>query len=239
MPRTLAQIRNSLRRSLADRDDLTDEDLTEYVNVGQRQVARERWPEMERTWTWRLVVDQDDYAYTDIDATVSLHELYTIQVKDDERWEKLDYVSPRLWDKTEYRDDITRTDRPYWYTVWERSISVRSTPKEAYEARAKVLIWPRNLVADGDTSQLRDKDDVILYLARAEAYGVVGNAEAAEFWETKARRRMAVARESRDNVSDYEPAPKWAQTSLGETPVSGREGPVGDYWIDPFVRSVR
>ena len=226
MAATLTELRDELQGILGRREDVSNDRLTRAVNFAQERIAREpvHWRELERMNDWRLTADVESYRLADVlEGGANFHELYNLTLFRDNYQYKLTYIPVRTFDN-QYWDISSAWPRSY--TLWGQSLLIFPRPDVNYRMRTRYSVWPKAMSAPGETSELTNKDGIIVAFAVSHLYQGLGNQEASGRWYTIARNQVEQARASNDYVSDE-------AGSMGAG-VDSRPA----YWLDPFVRRV-
>lgn len=221
MVNTLAELREEVRDALASRTDLTDERITRALNFGQERIARApvHWKELERTKEFRLEKTRTEYPISEVFGGEALHEFYSWTYKEGTLTYKIYYVAPRRFWQITVEDSPSY---PRYYTWFGDKLTLSNRPSLPFVSTLWYNIWPDKLVADNQTSELLNKDGIIVAFAVSHLFQSLGNSDFAARWFTIGDRLLNDARRSNDYVSD----PKSAERSAVP------------YWLDPFVKSV-
>lgn len=221
----LSAMTEEVRDAHANRANLSDDRIQRALNFGQERVAREpvHWQELERKISFTVREGVYEYRISGLAADDSdVHESYNLWLMEDETRFRVAYRRPRVFD-TEFT--VQYRARPVRYTVWGTDLLFGPIPEEDYQATYRYAIWPKPLSEGSQISDLKNKDGIIVAFAISHLFQTLGNDNSAARWFTIARDQLRNARASVDNVSD-------------ETSTPGEGMGVGNYWVDPFVRSV-
>ena len=162
---TLAQIRNQVKLALGNRDDL-DEHLDPLINTCQLRIAR--FFDFEEM----LSLDTLTIPYTGValtDSSVSLptktRDIYGLTVVDGSNYYTMKAVDRPTW-KNKYFVDIPSAgvNRPAYYSIFSTTIEIYPPPDQAYSAKLRRSKWPTDLSTDDSTSDLAQKDDLLIAL---------------------------------------------------------------------------
>ena len=223
MALTLAEMIEEVRTAHSRREDLDDAKVTRALNFGQERVAREpvHWKELEFLVSRILAENQYTFPFSSIFLTDrDVHEIFSCHIVEDGRREKLEHKPAREFDRL-----VDETDRgqPRYYTWWGAHLYLHPTLDTDYIIRIAYGAWPKALAAPTDTSDLLNKDGIIVAFAISHLFQAIGSSEDAARWYTIGRDQLSKARQSVNYVSD--PTVQPADIS-------------GDYWRNPFIRSV-
>lgn len=225
---TLDELKDEVRAGMGGRTDL-DSRLTRFLNLAQQRLARlHDFDEMETTSLASLA---NTGSPTDGDITLpNLRELHSIRIEDESRSVKLIQRSPRWFDRMLPMPDYHSRDIPQIYMIWKDVVSVFPLPEKAYTNTVKLrwTKWPTALSAGATPSEYNEKDELLIELAVAYAYRSLGNPEEAAKHEAVAKRLFLEAEGMDRDKPDLEIV---GDANPGQTTP-------GDYWRDPFVRSV-
>ena len=173
---TLTQLQDEVRAYHGNRTDL-DARLTRFLNFAQIRLARAfSFPELHKfvTATGSFVNDSTDRFLT---LPANTHSIKDLVLEDEETSRKLEYKSPREFDRM-FTGYIARGRRkPIIYTKWRETIELMPLPDEAYDYEIRYVIWPADLVNGTDTSELDRKDELLILLAASIMHHSLGNTD--------------------------------------------------------------
>ena len=223
---TLADLKDELRTALGGRTD-QDARLARAINLAQVRAAR-LWDfdELRRTYkATNFYNNNSDDRFLAFPANI--RKVHSLVLEDGANSRKLTYVPPRQWDKFLSSVETSRRGRPTHYTKWQDQIEFYPIPDKQYTWRLRCTVWPADLSADTDKSDLDEKDDLIIALAASWIYLTLGDNDRAAYWYRVARSLF------QEGMSE-----EGAQVDL-EIKAGDPVGAVtaAQYWSDPFVRS--
>lgn len=223
---TLTELKTEIKLNLANRSD-RDSSLGTYINWGQLEIAKAHTFRELRKLTELATVADSKY----ITLTANPKNIMSLRLIDGTLSRKLRYIPTRKWDKFVPRPESLTTARPDFYTVWSQDGTVKfelyRIPDAVYTVEMRWEAYPTAMTTDSQTSDYENLDECIVSFATSKAFRSLGNDTKAGEWLGKGRSLLATAiRDDKTLYSDSDVGPL-SMTSLG------------DYWIDPFIRSVR
>ncbi|MAH45008.1 hypothetical protein CMI37_04215 [Candidatus Pacearchaeota archaeon] len=178
---TLSEFRDEVKSNLGERDDVSDARLNRNINLAQTACARKaKFEELNRIGTFTLTptsVPADDKF---LDFGTDVRELYSVRITTDGKERKLVRISQRLFDKL-YPDPTIRTGTPEQYILWNNIIEFMPVPDAVIVLESRWCIWPAVLSSDTATSDLDQKDDILIAWATGRIMSQLGNIEGARF----------------------------------------------------------
>lgn len=238
---TNQQMQEEVAEILGNRDELTvatGSRMERYLNFAQIQIARGEvrrggktlkvfWEELETEDNTLSIAKSAQTIAFPADLRYSL----SLVLEDGDTSVKLRYLTPQKFDERfpKAQDAAASfTERqPIWYTHWAKSWEVWPVSDAAYDITARYGKWPTPLSTLSQKSDLDKKDQLLIQLTAADLWAAFGNTERSttHFNIFNAKFEQAVAdaldKPGRVLLPDFE---------LGE--------PLGEYWRDPFIRSV-
>ncbi len=224
-------LQDEVHAALANRGDLTvaaGSRIERWLNIAQVKVARElRWEELEVADSeLTLPADATSLAYP-----ASFRYQQSLVLKDDDSTHKLMWIHPEEFDRRFSKiHDSGATfikNPPVFFTNWAKTWAFWPIPDVEYKINLKKGSWPTDLTTLAQTTDLEEKDDLLINLATADLMNSLGMTDKAvkQFQIYNALLSRAKNEEKdkpgRDIVPDFE-------TGIA----------VGDYWLNPFIRSV-
>ena len=225
---TLAQIRDQVKLALGNRDDL-DDHLDSLINTCQMRVAR--------FFDFEEMLDLQDltipYTGTALtDSSVSLpaktRDVYGLTVIDGSDYYTVKAVDRPTW-KNEYFVDIPTagTERPAHYCIFSSTIELYPPPDKQYTAKLRRSKWPADLATDASTSELSQKDDLLIALTTCWTLYHLNNIERGNAYWAIFKSMVQEAINSQNTKPD-----------LYQSVDSMKPATNTSYWTDPFVRSI-
>ncbi len=230
----LATLITEIRAFHAGRSDLTDEIIITTLNHVQERIAR--------AWQWEEL-DVDEEVTLSIagtakaDKTVTLvnvyRDIYSVRlVTGDGQSRKLDYIGKRTFDKTFPEPEFDARNDPQIYTVWKDALELYPVPSTADTLSVRGMKWP-TVFSSGDTGAKSDfdrKDDLLIYWAVSMLWDRLGEYERSKRFFGIANNMLDKAKDEQETKPDLEIKPAFE---------SGSGNLTGQYWLNPFIRSVR
>lgn len=171
------------RRFFANRSDMTDEIITDHLNLAQEQIAKEYdWEELDATLTGNLTITstiKDDKFFT-IPTTVKEITSFRL-ITSDGRSRKVQSISVRNFDADIPEPEYYARNIPQRYCVHASKIEMWPVPDIAYEYIIRTTNWPTAFA--GDTSVFSDldrKDLPLIYRTASIMYDALGEYEKAK-----------------------------------------------------------
>ncbi len=229
---TLLEMRTEIKANLQNRDDITDARINLNINLAAMRIARKRdFEEMKRVGSYTLVISGTPATDKFLNLNKIVREVYSLRLVDGtSQAVRLTRVSQSHLDTAVPEPHILSTGQPSVYILENNTIEFWKVPNEAFVLLLRWSIWPTALSADGDFSDLDEKDDMIINLCSSTLKHQTGNtADGNKFFNVY-----------NDMMKDaiLEDAKK---PDLLHLPGPGRQHtvPMGTPWADPFVRSTR
>ncbi len=220
---TLTQMQAEVRSYHGNRTDL-DTRITRFLNFAQIRLARAySFPELHKfvTATGSFVNDATDRF---ISLPANVHSVKDFVLEDGDTSRKLEYKSPREFDRL-YTGYISRgRSKPAIYTRWQECMELMPLPDEAYNYEIRYIVWPTDLVNGSDVSILDRKDELLILLAASIMHHSLGNT-------TKGRDLFGMFAAIREEVIVDETVEPDLEIKSEQGPGSV---PSGKYWANPF-----
>lgn len=172
------------------------------------------------------VAEQKSYHIVDDLALVRPKDIYTIRYMDEDNSRKLEYVSLRHLDSNVPYTEMVGSGRPYWYTQRGRYIEFYRIPDEAKPLYIQHSQWPDTLAEDGDESPFLNIDQVIVPLAADMTLAIVEGLPVSS-WTNRAQQLLGVG------VLEEKIRP---DRFFVAQPFGTTRRPVGEYWLNPFIK---
>ena len=223
---TLTQLQDEVRSYHGNRTDL-DARIIRFLNFAQIRLARAyHFPELHKfvTATGSFVSDATDRFLT---LPGNINAVKDVVLEDTDTSRKLEYKSPREFDKM-FTGYISRGRRkPIIYTKWRECLELMPLPDEAYDYEVRYIIWPTDLVSGTDTSDLDRKVELLILLAASQMHHTLGNTTkgAQLFGMFAAMLKDVIKQEDLEPDQDI-------KADVNDTIIST------DYWRNPFVKSL-
>jgi len=232
---TLAELRTEVKAGLGNRTEFVSDNtrIDIWIHKAQTRIARRiRCPELnvleEHTATYTGTVATDKFIPFSALTNTNPRDILSVRVIDGTESKKLRYVPFRLWDRRiPYPDSLT-TGRPSHYTKFQKKLELWRIPSQSYVYAIRMRTWPTALTAAGTASDLDEKDDAIIAMAKYYGFLSAGNTTG---------RNEAIA-EFRDVIKDARLEDLDEPDFDAVEPHVGGSQEVNEYWIDPFVREM-
>lgn len=225
MALTRSQFENEVNYNLGDREDVAQARRLIALNIAQEQIARfHDWRELEQVQTGTLIADTKTLSFPS-----NPREIYSFRLDlDSSQSRKLIYLPVRFWDRLIPEPEWYATGKPEFYTYYVNKAEMWRIPNDAYKYELRYSAYPADFTAASDVaSELLTKDDAIIALATSWLFQSLGEAERAKMWYYRGEAVLKTLRQSEVKRADL-------------TVTGGPHRPSwGEYWKDPFVRSVR
>lgn len=228
---TLDGMKSEIRAALGNRTDL-DTRLTRIINLAQMRIARiRRWEELESIYT-------NTTPYTGVPADDkflsfpgNMRDIYSVVLKYGAESRKLTRFPNRVWDRQIPMPEYWATGKPSAYTLHRNVMEFWRIPDANYPLVARGVEWP---VAFSDTlpdatSQLDQKDDMLIALSTSWCFMTLKDTETSRKWWSIYANML--------NAAIGEEAEKPDLDQLPNPGVSG-QGFSGDYWRNPWVNDI-
>ena len=230
------ELRAEVNANLGNRTDSTPANITTRVNrlldLAQTQIAREYdWKELQEfdqaiiTPTGTKTVDK--YYNYSISNLREFHALIRKATASEES-HKLTQVPQRQWDRLVARTDLLSTgEDAYFYCLWKSRIEWFPVPTRQFTLDRRYTIWPAAFADDNETSDLDNKDDIIITCATHLAFQSLGMRDDAASFFGQYQNLIQRARVQDQKQPDLDQIPRG--TTAGEV-----QNPLP--WGDPFVK---
>jgi len=224
---TLGDIRSQIKLALGNREDL-DEHINSLINTCQMRLAR--------FFDFEEMISLDDFtvAYTGdnlTDASISLpkytRDIHSISVIDGDSYYVVSPIDRRTWKARSFNAIVSgTTSRPTQYCIFASTIEIYPAPDQAYSAKLRRSKWPKDLSTDASTSELSQKDDLLIALTICWTLYHLNNTERANaYWAIF----KSMVKEAIDSQTVK---PDLYQKLDAMSPIQS------NYWKDPFVRTL-
>ena len=230
---TPKQTEDAVRDILAGRADRNSQ-LNDYINHAQQRIARKHdWIELSKTEefspTYSGTVATDRFFALSNLTNSNPKGIYSVIVIDGASSRKLIRRTPRQWDSIfPHHEAVTSIGRPSDYVLWQDKLEFYRIPETSRVFDMRLQAWPINQTSGATTgsSDLKEKDDAIIYLSAGMAFNSLGEYEKGRMFTGFGMQLVQEAIEMEERVVDRSLHPLHT-----EGPVRGR----GDYWANPWV----
>ena len=225
---TLLQMRNQVKLALGNRDDL-DEHLDSLINTCQMRIARFfDFEEMLSLVDLSIGYTGAALADSSVSLPTKTRDVYGVTIVDGSDYYTVNAVDRPTWKNRFFVDIPTAgTDRPAYYCIFSSTIELYPPPDKAYTAKLRRSKWPADLTDDDSLSELDTKDDLLIALTVCWTLYHLNNVERGNAYWAMFRSMLKEAMGSQNVKPD-----------LYQKIDALRPSTSGNYWKDPFVRSV-
>lgn len=228
---TFSDIKDEVVRALGNRTDFDSARLLRIINLAQMRIARvARWEELEHLFERSTDITSSAEADRFIPIPTLVRDVYSLMLIDGAYSRKLRRLSVNSIDRKVPMPDYYARRRPRSYILWRENFEVFPVPDAVYLLRARAIVWPTKFSgADGQVSDLDQKDDMIVALSISWAFQTLKMFDESSKWWTVYKSLLSDALVEESENPDLLLLPSEAMQQSG-TP--------GDYIRDPFVRTV-
>ena len=231
----LASLIAKVQRFYADREDLSDDEVTDYLNLAQEQMAKEDdWEEFENTLEGNFSITSSAKDDKFITVATTTKEVTSFRIiKSDGRSRKIRYVPVRAFDLDIPEPEYYARRTPTRYTLHNGKIELWPVPDEADPYIIRTIKWPTDFSSDTSVKSDFDKKDLaLIYRAASIISDSFGEYErAGRFYGIyNSLVQKDLTENARKPDREIKPPSEHRRSS----------GHSGDqYWVDPFVKDVR
>lgn len=232
---TRTELRDEVKANLGRKtDDDVDARVNRQLHLAQLRIARAHpWTELYANDSANVIVFDNpdaDQSYTLFPAR--LKDIYSLNVRrlSDDRANKVEWIPQRDWDQLIAETSLHPTGKITKYTRWGSTIYWYRTPDEVFTLYRRYDTWPADFANDADTSDLENKDDIIIAFATSMLFQSIGNTQDAGRWFTIAAGMLNTA------IGEEMQKPDISRRPRGAGDAAVRDGV--NYWQDPFVKGV-
>lgn len=170
------EVRDNVRRRVTVLSDLT---IDKWINRTVRRIANvHNYNEMESLATPTTTADVKRYSHP-----VELKDIFGLTLQDGSSSLPLSFIFARYFDELFPRPETTSTRRPFLLVDYGKQYELYPIPDASYTINFRYWKYPTKLIADGDTSELLDKDLVIVAGATAYGFQSIREMVDSERWE--------------------------------------------------------
>jgi len=224
-----SEVRANLRRSTTA---LSDARLLVWINWALDIIADlHTFEEMKQK-----VTDSTTDTVENKSFPTSMKDLISIKLISNSNSRKLIYVPERLFDKVIPNPDSVSTDIPTHYVDYGPSYDLFPIPNDTYVLKIRCSIYPTHLASASDTIVIGDDetpfsriaDKLVCYAATAEGLSSLRESKESTIWWGKFTGAFKVALKTDHSAVDWTPIAR---------PYNARTTVVGDYWLNPLIKS--
>lgn len=232
---TLAELRTEVKDGLANRSEFASDNtsIDRWLNQAQVRIVRKsRFKELNtlesKTATFADVLATDKFLPFSSLTNSNPRAILSLRVRDGSNSQKLVYIPFRLWDRRIPFPDSSSTGRPSHYTVYQKKIEFWKIPNQSYVYDIRLSLWATPLSAEGTASELDEKDDALIAMAKYYGFMRFKNSDGAALAIAEYKDVMGDAVLEDDDNPDFDAV----------EPHRGGSGTSADYWADPFQRTM-
>jgi len=221
-------LQDEVHAALANRGDLSvaaGSRIERWLNVAQVKIARESfWQDLQTANSdITLLINATSLAYP-----ANFRYQKSMVLKDGDSTKKLIWMDAEEFDKRFPRihdsSAVLTKNPPVFFTNWAEEWAFWPIPDVQYTINLKKGSWPTDLTTLAQTTDFKQKDDLLILLATADLMDSLGVVD-------KAVKKYAIF------SAHLEQARTEDQRKPGQDIIPQFEAgvAVGDYWRDPFV----
>ena len=202
---TLAELRGEVRLIIAtDSSGFSDSRIDFYLNEGQQHVANVfTFPEMRLEYTGVTVDGTKTYEYP-----ARIKEVRTLRLDTtDFSSVILERLSERIFDNQEPRPENVQEAKPEFYIHHGTFFELHPIPDAEYTLNLRADVYPADLVADGQSSDLQRKDSILVAYAVTMIFAIQKEWKIAAYWATLTDKRILSAIQGSPVGKDYTAIP--------------------------------
>lgn len=228
---TGAQLISEVRRFFADRADLTDATILQWLNTTQESLARQwQWEELDETEEKTLSIAGTAKADKIVTPTNTYRDFYSVRLVTTEGDSgKLTRLSKRQFDAKFPEPEFHGRNDPIFYTYFQDKLELFPVQAVAHTLVIRGMKWATALANDAVVSNFDRKDDILIYLTVSPIADSLGQYDRASRFFGIANAKIEQAKDEQQTKPDLEIKPDFE--------ISG--GLIGQYWKDPFIKAVR
>ena len=221
------EVRANIRRKSTA---LADSRIITWLNWSQEMIASwHTYEEMRTNFTGTTSNDEKSYGFPD--RMKDIHSM-VLDTGDSES-RKLIYVPARYFDKKVPRPEQTDSGKPNYYVDYGVNFELYRIPDASYTLKLRCSLFPEDLDAGTDESDLLRKDPLICTTATMLGLASLREVEDATYWKTE-----FVALFYKASLESDHSGEDWNPVARGFSSIKSPTG-LGDYTSNPLVYSVR
>jgi hypothetical protein len=207
------------------RDDVTSARKVIALNIAQEQATRYyNWRELESVQTGTLTASTKTLTFPTNPRNILSFRLDL----DGSRSRKLIHIPVRMWDRMIPEPEAHTEGVPEYYTYYGNAAEMWRIPDSNYKYELRYTAWPTDFTTGSDVaSDLLGKDDALLALATSWLLSSLGEHTRARSWFVRGRAVLKDARSQDIKQTDLGAAGKTAGVSL-----------IGEYWENPWIKTM-
>ena len=226
---TLTELKAEITASHGNRTDIASR-LTRVLNLSQSRMSRiYKWEELEALVTSKSTAAGSRY----VDLTsLNIREILSVVLVDGTNSRKLSGRIYRQLDQVSSYPEANPTGKPEVYSYFGKKLELYQVPDAIYTLRIRVSNWPTAFsdASPSATSDLDNKDDMLIALSNSWLFLTLGKAEDANKWWSIYRQMLASA------IAEEGESPDLDVLTGGGAGV-GIESATP--WASPFVKSIQ
>src|SRR3972149_2594372 len=226
---TLTELKAEITASHGNRTYIASR-LTRVLNLSQSRMSRiYKWEELEA-----LVTSKSRAAgsrYVDL-TSLNIREILSVVLVDGTNSRKLSGRIYRQLDQVSSYPEANPTGKPEVYSYFGKKLELYQVPDAIYTLRIRVSNWPTAFsdASPSATSDLDNKDDMLIALSNSWLFLTLGKSEDANKWWSIYRQMLTSAIAEEGESPDLDVLPGGGAGVGVET-----AGP----WASPFVKSIQ
>lgn len=191
---TLDNFREEVKLNFADRSSFTNTRVDRWLNQAQRRIgAQAAWEELEATSTFSLASPNNSATFAVVDSAAAVGKILLLRIDQDGDEDGLDFLPMREFYEEFPRPASETADAPEIYTVWGETVYLSRPVDKTYQLASLHTKKPTTLTTGGQTSDLNDKDDMIIALTTSMLFSSLGNLEGQQVWRKMYEELLQVA----------------------------------------------
>ena len=226
---SLTDLKAEITASQGNRTDIASR-LTRVLNLSQTRIARiYKWEELEATITSKSTVAGNRYVSL---SDLNIREILSVVLVDGTNSRKLSGRIYRQLDQVSPYPEANPTGKPEVYSYFGKQLEIYRRPDAIYSLRIRVSNWPTALsdASPSATSDLDNKDDMLIALSNSWLFLTLGKSEDANKWWSIYRQMLTSAIAEEGESPDLDVLPGGGAGVGVET---------AEPWASPFVKSIQ
>lgn len=205
MAMALSDLRDEVRYIIKrTKEAFPDTRITTYINWAQLNIADEHTYEEMRT-VWSATTVEIGGSRQRYPFPTNMKDIYSLVIVDGTESRKLKYVNARNFDTVVPYPAAWSTGTPTHYIDYGANFELWRIPDADYVMLMRCSLYPTEFSSDTDTSDLQNKDQLMVALASAKILRALRELEDAEYWQGEADRLTLLAHKSDHNAEDWVP----------------------------------
>lgn len=228
MAMTRAELRDEVRNNIKRTSEaFADSRIHTFLDWTQQRVAdAHTFEEMRKSDTFLTTDGVSKYNFP-----TRMKDIYSITIQDGANSRKLTYVHPRDFDSSIPRPETYSEGVPSWYVDYGTQFELFKIPDDEYTGNRRYSQYPQSLSTNNMSSDLVNKDALLVAGATSFGFWALREIEDAEYWNASIY-AMLLAEAVRTDHS----AEDWTPVARGFS-IGGMTGLgiSGKWWENPFT----